>query len=277
MHMMSKILFTTLVFLLVGISPSFAKNHTLLLWYPGAEGSAEQAAPLLETWTDYLTQKGLPVKIEAIYQNHPVDGGTDIIKKLKPAVGIISLEAFLYVSKKYPLTLLAQTRKQPAGDGSSQYLILQNKTAKESDTLYLSEPLTEDFARNIVLHNSPAYRNLPLQYAKQILRTLKKIGSGELQGAALLNSYEEAVLSRMKTPWSTQLKKVASSPKLPAPPVVLFEKWQKDFPHEKFVSLLLEMEKDPEGMEILEELRMQGFMKPNTANYEVLRNNLEAP
>ena len=43
------------------------------------------------------------------------------------------------------------------------------------------------------------------------------------------------------------------------------------------MSLLIEMEKDPEGIEILEELRMKGFMPPDTKSYEALKVSLDAP
>lgn len=261
----------------MGIRSVFAETYPMLLWYPGAEGSPEQAAPILETWTDYLVAKGLPITLKPIYDNHSTSEGMGNIEKIKPAVAITSLESYLYLSKKYSLSLLAQTRKQPAGDGSSQYIVVQNTEAKQIENLFLSEPLEETFMRNIVLRNSPHLRSLPSQYAKQILRTLKKIAHGELSGGVILTDYQEAVLKKMKADWVKKLKKLASSPSLPAPPVVLFEKWKKDFPQDKFVSLLIEMEKNPEGIEILEELRMKGFMTPDTKSYEALKASLEAP
>ncbi len=260
----------------MGARPTWASTYKFLLWYPGAEGSSSQAAPLLEDWMNYLTERGLPVKLEAVYHNDAIT--SDIkLKKIKPAVAILSLEGYIHLSTKHSLSLLAQTRKQPAGDGSNQYTILKNSANKTIEKLYLSEPLTEDFVRKIILRNTPQHSTVKLEYAPQALRTLKKIGQGEIAAAILINAYEAKVLEKIKTDWSRQLKPVSSSPKLPAPPLILFEDWKKGFPHDKFVSLLMAMPNDEEGKEILHELRMKGFMKPNQNAYEALRKTLEAP
>ncbi len=260
----------------IGLLHARSKEATLLLWYPGAEGSPEQAAPLLETWATYLHNKGLAVTLKPVYLNDAISSGLSKIKKLKPTVAIVSLEAYLSLVDKNPLTLLAQTRNLPAGDGSTHYDILQNKQLKQPKTLYISEPLTAQFTRNILLRNAPNYRQLPLQYVEEALQTLKKAGTGQLDGAVLVSGYEASVLKRLRTPWTQALKQAGQSPRLPSPPVVLFRDWQKDFPHEKFVQLLLEMNKDPEGQELLEELRIKGFMTPHNQDYESMRDSLVA-
>lgn len=246
-----------------------AAADTILLWSPGSEGSAEQAAPLLDSWMDYLENKGLDASLQAVYRNTAVSVGSDQLKKLKPVAGIISLEAYLALADQKPLTLLLQTRKLPSGNGTSQYVIVKNKMGPEPESLVLSEPLGVDFVQKVVLSEAPqSYKNLPRQFSDQVLFKLKKVGQGELNAAVLISDYQAAVLKQLPSQWAKNLEVVISSPVLPAPPLVLFQDWKGSFQADKFKQLLLEMEQDPEGQAILQELRLKGFIAPDATAYQ---------
>lgn len=265
-----------LIFLV--IQPVSASN-TFLLWSPGAEGTPEQAAPLLESWIEYLHSKGLDdASLKAVYQNISVAEGPRQLKKLKPVAGIISLEAYLSLSGQDPLTLLLQTRKLPSGNGESHYILLKNKQATDVESIQLAEPLAPDFVTKVLLSQAPvAYRTLPQHYTDQVLYKLKQVGQGKIRAAVLITDYQEAVLKQLKSPWVKNLEVIARSPSLPAPPLVVFNQWKGSFPAQQFERILLEMDQDPEGKEILQELRLQGFMKPDVAAYEKWQEVLSSP
>lgn len=249
-----------------------ARSFRILFWYPGAEGSPEQAMPLLETWTQYISnQKSFQHKLKPAYQTESVQDGFDSLKKIKPTVGIISLEAYLATRSHISADLLAQTKSEPTGDGSQRYHLFKGKDVGSPTMIELSEPLGKDFVEKILFGGTAlSGQHPPLHYADQILLILKRIGRGELKAAALLNAYEAAVLKRTSLPWTKNLVKIAMSPVLPSPPVVVFNDWKHDFPIQAFKEILFSMEKDPEGLEILQELRIRGFMEPNQAAYERL-------
>lgn len=258
--------------------PAWADTHTFLFWYPGAEGTREQASPILENLTTYLAQHGLSEHtLKPVYRNCPVSEGLNEIKKIKPAIGIVSPEAYLYLADKHSVTPLAQTRNQASGSDSIHYTVFQHRDASTPPTLFITEPLSKPFARNIVLRNAPNYRNIPLKYVGQVLFTLKKIGRAEVSAAILLNDYEEAVLAKMKSPWKDTLVRVVSSPKLPSSPLILFNEWKKKLPTETLTEILFKMANDEEGSEILKQLRLVGFTKPDEAGYQALRTSLAAP
>ena len=219
-----KLAVTCFLWMVLTLRPALADSVSFLFWYPGAEGSAEQAAPVLEAWSQYLVEQGLPVTLTPVYSNLPIDQDPKL-KKIKPAAAILSLEAYLSLSQQHSLTLLAQTRKQPSGDGSDSYTVLKNKSDTAIEKVYLSEPLTEQFTRNILLRNAPNYRQLPLEYASQVIQKLKQVGQGKSNNAVLVNAYEAAVLKQMTAPWAQNLTVAVSSPQLPAPPVVVFNDW----------------------------------------------------
>ena len=277
MSVMWKPLLLTVALCLIGLRP-LAASDTFLLWSPGAEGTPEQAEPLLDSWMDYLKNKGLDTSLKAVYRNVPVPDGAEQLKKIKPAVAIISLDAYLTLADTDHLAILLQTRKLPSGDGTSEYVLVKNKQDAAPSSLILAEPLTADFVKKILLKDSPAsYQNLPQQITDQVLFKLKKVGQGELTSAVLISDYQAEVLKQLPSDWAKNLTIVARSPKLPAPPLVLFADAKESFPVEKFQHLLLEMNQDPAGQQILQELRLKGFMKPDVAAYAQWQNLLAPP
>lgn len=246
-----------------------ARTPTILLWAPGAEGSAEQAAPLLQSWADYIKRKsGDQISLKFAYQNESVESGISKLKKTKPVAGIISLDAYLVLSDQLPLSLLIQTRKLPKTDGTQSYVLLKRAGSHDPTSIVLSEPLNEGFVRKILLQAATLpYKNLPLQYEAQILKVLKSIAHGERNDAILITSYQAATLKKLSAPWTQQLTQVLQSPILPSPPFVTFDKWAGKFSKEPFAEILLNMSQDAQGKEILQELRLAGFMRPNEAAY----------
>lgn len=274
---MRKRLLLILVFSLIGIRP-LAAADTFLLWSPGSEGTPEQAEPLLESWMDYLKNKGLDTSLKAVYRNVPVPDGAEQLKKIKPVVGIISLAAYLALADTDALSILLQTRKLPSGDGSSEYVVVKNKQEAAPSSLILAEPLAADFVKKILLKDSPAsYQNLPQDMTDQVLLKLKKVGQGDIKAAVLISDYQAEVLKQLPSDWAKNLTIVARSPKLPSPPLVLFGERKGSFPVETFQRLLLEMDQDPEGQQILHELRLNGFMKPDETAYEQWKSLLASP
>jgi len=259
------------VLIILGLTKSVnARTPTILLWAPGAEGSLEQAAPLLQSWADYIKRKsGDQLSFKFAYQNDSVESGTSKLKKMKPVAAIISLDAYLILSDQLPLSLLVQTRKLPKADGTQSYVLLKRTGSPEPENIVLSEPLNEEFVRKIILQAAPLpYKKLPTQYEAQILRVLKSVARGERNDGVLITSYQATTLKKLRAPWTQQLVQVRQSPILPSPPLVLFDKWAAKLSKEPLAEILLNMSQDPEGKEILQELRLAGFMKPNTSAYQ---------
>jgi hypothetical protein len=268
----------TLFMVVTAPLPLCAGSQTFLFWYPGAEGTPEQAEPILETLTDYLAKQGLTDHpLTAVYRNDPVSEADKIIKKIKPLIAIVTPEIYLHLSEQHPVTVLAQTRNQTSGNDMIHYTIFKRRNSAPPDVLLMTEPLSPSYVQNILLRNVPEYRNLPLKYVVQGLFHLKQIGQGEQNGAILLNDHETAVLMKLNTTWSQALDKVVTSPMLPSPPLVLFNENKKDYPAEKLVQILMSMKDDPEGIEILKELRLVGFSAPLGSEYEALRASMTAP
>lgn len=227
----------------------------------------------MEAWTTYIQEKAaLAQSLTPHYQNEAIPDGLEKVKKIKPTVAILSLEAYLTLAPTHKMTVIAQTRMQPSGDGSNHYALYKKKGNESPTNILMSEPLGDLFVRNILLRNAPApYRSLPLQHSRQILQALKKVGRGENNDAVLINAYEEAVLQKLSGDWAQSLERTVKGPQLPAPLLVFFEEWAEDFPRDTFQEALFKMDQDPEGKDLLAELRLTGFKAPEPEAYQKLQ------
>ncbi len=249
---------------LIGLTPQAqAKSKTLLLWYPGAAGQPEQVQPLLDTWTQYLESKG--ITLQAKYLNGAVATDKQHVKKLKPSLAILTLEAYLNLKSQVSMTPLALTQPLASKNGRTQYTVFFNTQAGKTGPLFLSEPLDQNFIKDYLL---PQYKEQSMEYTPQALFKLKQIAQGKQTGMVLLNAQETQTVHKLNADWKNNLSTHNSAQTIPTPVVVLFDKQAVNFPKENLTQTLVAMKQDPAGKEILAQLRLLGFMATDAEKYQ---------
>jgi hypothetical protein len=259
--------------LFVMCSPELsARSANFLVWQPGGEGSPEQGQAALAILTDYIKEKGLKVKLKAIYLNGALGdklsdhSAKKILYQHKPAIALLSDEIVQNI-EELEFDKMAQSRPEPLGDGTIRYLLFKNRNASVIDPIhlspiYLSEPHGQSYLNNQIFRGSMLQeKHGKTHYEKYILPVIKRVGSGSSSQKAgiLLNSYEAKVLKKLETDWAKNLVSIFTSQPIKAPQVLLLKKWGRHFPHEELKKILLGMENDPQGKEVLQALRLTGF------------------
>jgi len=78
-----------------------------------------------------------------------------------------------------------------------------------------------------------------------------------MNGGAILQPMEYWTLKNLNQPWTKELEVWKTSADIPTAPLILFGETSPAI--EKIKQVLLNMGADPEGAEILRELRLKGF------------------
>jgi hypothetical protein len=228
----------------------------MIFFYPGEAGSTEDAAPILELFFEYLGSKISPFKISGKYFNERTTG-IAYIKKDKPTIGIVSYPEMAQNSELYKnADILLLTRPWPDASEFVKYEMVAAKTPPPSEIIS-SEPMSVEFIKKNLFDNIPAASIVRTD--RRMFFSLKKMASDELEVAAILTPAESYSLSKLSPDWAKNLIKIASSKPMPSAKLVLFSKWEGT---EKLKKALLAMPDDPEGREILNELRLIGFSQP---------------
>jgi hypothetical protein len=228
----------------------------MIFWYPGEAGSTEEAQPFLDVFLAYLNDKIGPYVIEGQYFN-TIEDGLAYIKKSNPKVGIISFAAWIQYRQQLgrPVDWLS-TLPLPHGQPMERYaLVGRTKTIAPNTPIFSSEPFTIEFVREKLFPRIPA--NAKLSSTPQLLYTLRRIASGQIEGAAILTPTEAATLKRLTAPWAKDLLTIAQSEPVPTARVVLFDPEWKGAA--KLKEAFLASGTDPKAKEILSELRLKGF------------------
>ena len=228
----------------------------MIFWYPGEAGSTEEAQPFLDVFLAYLNDKTQPYVIEGQYFN-TIEDGLAYIKKRNPKVGIISFAAWTQYRQQLGQAVdWLSTLPLPHGKSMESYaLVGRTQNIGPNIPIFSSEPLTGPFVIEKLFPRVPA--NAKLSSTPQLLFTLRRIASGQIEGAAILTPTEAATLKRLTAPWAKGLVTIAQSKPVPTARVVLFDPAWKDAP--KLKAALLSAGQDPKAREILVELRLKGF------------------
>src|SRR3989338_1217685 len=253
-----------------------AKTYDFIFWYPGGEGTAAQAQPILTTFTDYLNQRTPDnIKFKPLYISD-VTSGKKIIQSNKTSLGIISLPVYLESKELREVALLLQTLSLPEKNGTERFYLLTHKGASPSpydSPVYSPRPYSSLFLKNVIFSNSPMMAAAKLVPTENIMGIIKKIGQDELKAYFLINSFEYETIKNLEALWAQNVTVESTSVPLPSAPLVVFPAPQSKHPFEIIIPILLTMHQDPEGSEILQTLRLHGFQKPDIQVYEKLEKS----
>lgn len=255
---MKRALILTLFLILSAAIPAHAADR-MLFWYPGEAGSTSEAQPVIDDLFEYLKGKDASLDFEGAYFN-TIEGGARYLAKKKPTVAVASYPVWTMKRGDFPqgATVLLSTLPQPQGRSKEQYVIVGTKPLSDASPLFMSEPMTEKYIRAKLFPSLPS--GLTLTQTASILRKIKEIAEGKAEGFALLTPMEAYTLSKMTSPWIINLKYLTNSSLVPTARVILIDPAYKHAVALK--KILTEMKKDPEGVEVLDELRLRGFSMP---------------
>jgi len=237
-------------------SGALAENIRMIFWYPGEAGSTELAQPALDLFFGYINSRTAPDKIDGRYFN-TVNDGLSFIRSASPKLGILSFAAFEENREKIGrVSILLKTLPLPGGKSLEQYVIVGKgeKPKSWNINLYSRQPLTAGFVNKYVLPGTAAPK---IAVVPAILPTLKEVSSGKMPGGVILQPIEFFTLKNLNQDWAKELKTWSTSPPVPTASLLLFGDTLPVV--EKIKTILLNMEKDPEGKDILNELRLKGF------------------
>lgn len=232
----------------------------MIFWYPGEAGSTSDAQNTLDMFFDYVNERIMPYKISGKYFN-TVPEGMDFIKRSRPKIGIISFAAATINKDKIGAnTTILQTLPLPDGKVVEQYTIV-GKGPKPSNwnnvELFSKQPLNSDLIQRYILNaNTPK-----LTLISNLLLTLKDLAAGTKQGGAILQPMEYFTLRNLNQPWAKELVAWQTSKPIPTAQFVVFG--EADDNIQKIKNVVLKMNQEAKGKEILETLRLKGFADAN--------------
>lgn len=243
---------------------------------PGGEGSAGEAQPLLDRFFAEIGRAGGP-SVSGGYYNTRNDG----IEALKRAdLAILPLDLYLQVSRKMSLRPILSIKPLGVDDGIEKYHVIVHKDVQDLKTspitkIYTSHLISDGFVRLIALKDIPMSQtvNLGVFHAPDIVAKLKQVALKEELSAILLNAYEMESFKKMNLDWKELLKLYYRSPPVPTSPVVLV-KTLPDRVTDRLTRSLLKVASSSQGMQVLNELRIEGFADPQKKLYEELDSML---
>ncbi len=260
---------------LCSVAGSFAGPRDIMVFYPGAPGSPEDAKGLMDDFSAYLAKAaGLPAgSLTAVYEND-LQAGLASIQKNKPGFALVGLPVYLSQGAKQKMKLLAQT--QPAGRKTDGYYILgrqdgpANLQAAKGLKLASNQLYDKTFISRIVLGGQDVDAFFKLKEVHSGLRAIKAVG-GEEKKADLVLLDQPQHDSMNALPQAAGLKLVHRSPALPTPPMVCFEGVASEADAAALKKALLGMGADAAAKDLLKTLTLDGFTAPDTAAYDALR------
>ena len=240
-----------------GFAIESSQSYQMMFWYPGEAGTTADAQATLDFFFGYIN-KQLSHKVSGKYFNN-VSDGLKFVNQSKLKFAIISLAA--YETNKDKLknsSIFLKTLPLPDGKPYETYSIvgrgpMPNGALNNSKLeLFSRQPLTSSFVNKYLIKNSSA----KITTVPNILPLLKELASGQKKGAAILQPMEYFTLKNMNQAWAKELT-VWHTQSVPSAPFLIFGEQNKST--DQIKSVLLKMNKDPEGNLILETLRLKGF------------------
>lgn len=249
------LLVTWLLVCAVPIQASAKTSHRFLFWYPGEAGTTAQAQPLLDEFAAYLAEKIPETRWEPRYFA-TIAEGKRYVKQKRPVFGIVSHLMYAQFGETLGMQRVLLTKPLPHGQSHESWYLVDGPCAagaKRSGTTYASEPIPLRTAQTAF----PNAELTALSPTENLLGKLKQIGAGSCE-RAILNEREWYTISRLRIAWRAGLQETKSHNAHPSPSVVQFRKVDAEIAG-ILVAVLRGMSADPEGKEILQELRLAGF------------------
>lgn len=262
---------------LAGVGRAQATASQVLICYPNAPGTSDEARPVMTRFGQYLGSKGAPC--DPVYFNE-VRPAVSFIEDAHPRFAILSLALYLKWRDTYHLVPVSLSERRGATRERFHLLVAKDSPLQGLDDLgargadrpiYVWSSHLDDlrFARNVVFQGKLALDvdagPVRIVSTNQPLRALRRIKSGEaFEGktvdAVLVDDTTWAGLQRLKT-FEGVLRVAYTSPDLPTPPVLAFPGTD---PAEvgRLRAALEGMRDDPEGQQLLKTLQVTGFGGP---------------
>lgn len=266
----------TIAALLLGLSAAVAGPRDLLVFYPGAPGSPEDAASVMAELGACLAKAaGWPTGSLKVTFENDLEAGLAAINKDKPGFALVGLPVYLAQAGKLKLKLVAQSH--PAGRKTDGYYILGRKTDGPADLktgkgLKLTSNLLYDktFISRVILGGMNVEETFKLKEVSSGLRAIKAVAGEEKKAdLVLLDQHQHDSLGTLDE--SKLLKQVHRSPDLPTAPLVALEGVATDADIAALKKALLGMGADKSTEALRETMTLTGFVEPDTAAYDAAR------
>ncbi|MBI5396470.1 MAG: PhnD/SsuA/transferrin family substrate-binding protein [Verrucomicrobia bacterium] len=262
--------------LLLSLSAAVAGPRDLLVFYPGAPGSPEDAASVMAEFGECLAKAaGWPAGALKVSFENDLQLGLGAIQRDKPGFALVGLPVYLAQAGKLKLKLVAQSL--PAGGKTDGYYLLGRKADGPANLnaakgLKLISNLLYDktFVSRIVLGGMDLEKNFKLKEVSSGLRAIKQVVSEEKKAdLVLLDQHQHDSLGTLDE--AKLLKQVHRSPDLPTAPVVAFDGVASDADIAALKKALLGMGADKSAEALCETMTLKGFAEPDAAAYEAAR------
>jgi len=254
------------------VTSGFAGPRDVMVFYPGAPGSPEEAKDVMKSFGAYLAKAaGLPEgALKVVYEND-LDTGLADIAKDKPGFAIVGLPVYLGHGAKLKMKLLAQSL--PAGRKTDGYYIVgrpdgpANLAAAKGLKLASNQLYDKTFVSHIVLGGQNVEEFFKVKEVHSGLRAIKAVAGEEKKSdLALLDQHQFDAKGELEE--AKGLKLVHRSPELPTAPAVFFEGVAADADIAAIKKALLGMGADATVKELLQTMTMKGFIAPDAAAYD---------
>lgn len=264
--------------LLIGVATlccavaAFAGPRDVMVFYPGAPGSPEEAKDVMKSFGAYLAKAaGLPEgALNVVYEND-LDTGLADIAKNKPGFAIVGLPVYLGHGAKLKMKLLAQSL--PAGRKTDGYYIVgrpdgpANLAAAKGLKLSSNQLYDKTFVSRVVLGGQDVETFFKLKEVSSGLRAIKGVAGEEKKAdLALLDQHQFDAKGELDE--AKGLKLVHRSPELPTAPAVFFEGVAADADVTAVKKALLAMGADATVKELLQTMTLKGFIAPDAPAYD---------
>jgi ABC transporter, phosphonate, periplasmic substrate-binding protein len=272
--------FFVLTALLGSLATGWAGPRDLLVFSPGAPGSAEDAATVMSQFGAAIAKgAGWPTDAIKVSYENDLQAGLNLIDQNKPGFALVSLPVYLAHGTKLKMKLVAQT--VPADNKADRYYIMGLKDGPANlaaaKGLKLASNLLYDktFISRVVLGGQDVEQFFSLKEVSSGLRAIKLVAGEEKKAdLVLLDQHQFNALGG--APGGNKLKVVHQSPELPTAPVVAFEGVAAEADIAAVKKALLGLAADPSAKELLETMTLKGFTEPDAAAYAAARK-LYAP
>ncbi len=260
----------------LGLTVAVAGPRDLMVFYPGAPGSAEDAASVMIEFGDYLAKAaGWPAGSLKVSFENDLETGLAAIAKNKPAFALVGLPVYLAQAGKLKMKLVAQSL--PGGRKTDGYYILGRKadgpaSLDAAKGLKLISNLLYDrtFVSRVVLGGKDAEAAFKLKEVSSGLRAIKQVAGEEKKAdLALLDQHQHDSLGTLDE--AKLLKQVHRSPDLPTAPLVALDGVATDADIAALKKALLGMGGDNSTAALRETMTLTGFAEPDAAAYEAAR------
>jgi ABC-type phosphate/phosphonate transport system substrate-binding protein len=252
-----------LVVLAGAFLPAHAASTDFVVESSGSGGTAENAGPYLEQFTNYA-DKALKKKVTATFYTDKKAIETAIQEK-QPGFGMLDVDEFLDLHKKDDLVVLAAV-EGAIHDRGHLHVVAKDAAVKSLDDLK-GKVVVSNHARSTAFLGKVVFDGkidpatfFQLQATTSPLKGLKAVDRGEAAATII----DDAQLAQMKTlPFGAEMHVVFSSSALPPSPFVAFGKTATQKERDSVAKMLLGMCGDKKGSEVCKSFQITKFAKPD--------------